>query len=135
MTIENNFYTALSHTYCILYNMSIWVHGLFLFRTFLRKCPSQLNMYNSCYSLNILKNQFTVFLILFNFKKLTTFTYTLLEKCCRISLYVTHDAIAKLYELRLSQIEGNGRKFSHITNRHQFNYLTVRHMILQINNS
>ena len=40
---------------------------------------------------------------------------TLLEKFWRISLYVTYDAIAKLYcDVYFSQIEGNGRKFRHI---------------------
>ena len=41
---------------------------------------------------------------------------TLLEKCWRISLNVTDDAIAKLYicDVKFRQIEGNGRKFSHV---------------------
>ena len=35
---------------------------------------------------------------------------------CRISLYVTDDAIAKLHicDVKFSQIEGNGRKLRHI---------------------
>ena len=37
---------------------------------------------------------------------------TLLEKCWRIFLPVTDDAIA-LSDVKFSQIEGNGRKFSH----------------------
>ena len=39
---------------------------------------------------------------------------TLLEKFWRISLYLTDDAIAKLFALAFSQLEGSGRKLSHI---------------------
>ena len=41
--------------------------------------------------------------------------HALLEKFWRISLYLT-DAIAKLYvcDVKFYQIEGNGKKFSHI---------------------
>ena len=40
---------------------------------------------------------------------------TLLEKFWRISLYVTDDAISKLYvTVRFRQIEGNSRKFRYI---------------------
>ena len=40
----------------------------------------------------------------------------LLEKCWRISLYLTDDAIAKeaLCDVKFRQIEGNDRKFRHI---------------------
>ena len=39
--------------------------------------------------------------------------YTLLEKFWQISLYLTDDAITKLYicDVKCCQIEGNGRKF------------------------
>ena len=40
--------------------------------------------------------------------------YTLLEKFWRISLYGTDDAIATRCDVKLSQIEGIGRKFSHL---------------------
>ena len=40
--------------------------------------------------------------------------HALLEKLWRISLYVTDVAIAKLYDIMFSQIEGNGQNFRHI---------------------
>ena len=41
--------------------------------------------------------------------------YMYAEKFWRISLYVTNDAKTKLYrDKKISQKEGNGRKFSHI---------------------
>ena len=43
------------------------------------------------------------------------FPGTLLEKFWRILLFVTDDAISKLYvTVRFRQIEGNSRKFRHI---------------------
>ena len=51
------------------------------------------------------------------FKELSSRLYpTLLEKCSRVSQYLTDNAIAKLYicNEKFCQIEGNGRKFHHI---------------------
>ena len=50
----------------------------------------------------------------------------LLDKISGDFLYVTDEAIAKLYicAIKFSQIEVNGQKFSHIE-RHPLNFLTV----------
>ena len=67
---------------------------------------------------------------------LLSFLYLWCRMHWLISLHATDDAIAKLYatySIRFSQVEGNGRHFSHTwakQSRHQLNILTVYFCLL-----